>query len=289
MMKDLQVVVTGASGFVAKNVRKHLSDNNVQLISISRRNFKKFKNETKIITNNYDEKTIMPQIKSSTALIHLVGIGKQTIDIDYNTVNTELTKKVITLCKKSNIKKIIYMSGLGVSKTTTLGYFISKYKAELQIINSDLNYTIFRPSYIIGKNDYLTKHLKNQIKKGEIQIPGSGNYSIQPIYIDDVSKIIFQALIENKFKNMILDLVGSESITFTKYVTEFSRGTKTKIKKINLETIYHNAISNPSEEFGVDDLNLLLGNFRGKHTKLHMLCKIKFHSIQELLKSRSLL
>jgi NADH dehydrogenase len=288
MTKDLQVIVTGASGFVAKNVRKYLSDNNVQLISISRRNFKTFKNEAKIITNNYDEKTIIPQIKNSTALIHLVGIGKQTIDIDYNTVNTELTKKIIALCKKSNIKKIIYMSGLGVSKTTTLGYFISKYKAELKIINSDLNYTIFRPSYIIGKNDYLTKHLKNQIKKGEIQIPGSGDYSIQPIYIDDVSKIIFKALIENKFKNMILDLVGSESITFTKYVTEFSRGTKTKIKKINLETVYHNAISNPSEEFGVDDLNLLLGNFRGNHTKLHMLCKIKFHSIQELLKSCSL-
>ena len=31
MVKDMQVVVTGASGFVAKNVRKYLSDNNVKL------------------------------------------------------------------------------------------------------------------------------------------------------------------------------------------------------------------------------------------------------------------
>ena len=54
MVKDMQVVVTGASGFVAKNVRRYLSGNNVKLISISRKNFKKFKNETKIITKNYD-------------------------------------------------------------------------------------------------------------------------------------------------------------------------------------------------------------------------------------------
>ncbi|NOS62134.1 MAG: NAD-dependent epimerase/dehydratase family protein, partial [Nitrosarchaeum sp.] len=115
MIKDMQVVVTGASGFVAKNVRRYLSDNNVKLISISRKNFKKFKNEIKIITKNYDEKTILPKLKNSDALIHLVGIGKQTIDNDYNLINTEFTKKIINLCKKSKIKKIVYTSGLGVS------------------------------------------------------------------------------------------------------------------------------------------------------------------------------
>jgi len=289
MVKDMQVVVTGASGFVARNVRKYLSDNNVKLISISRKNFKKFKNETKIITKNYDEKTILPKLKNSDVLIHLVGIGKQTIDNDYNLINIEFTKKIINLCKKSKIKKIIYTSGLGVSKNTTLGYFISKYKAERQIIDSKLDYTIFRPSYIVGKDDLFTKYLKKQIKTGQIQIPGSGNYSIQPIYIDDVSQIIFNVIYKNKFSKMILDLVGSESITFEKYVKEFSIGTITKIKKINLETVYHEAISNSHSNFGVDDLNLLIGDFKGDYKKLKIISGIKFSSIRKLLKSGSLL
>src|SRR3970040_216716 len=274
MVKDMPGVVTGASRFVAKNVRRYLSGNNVKLISISRKNFKKFKNETKIITKNYDEKTILPKLKNSDALIHLVGIGKQTTDNDYNLVNTEFTKK---------IKKIIYTSGLGVSKNTTLGYFISKYKAERRIIDSKLDYTIFRPSYIVGKDDPFTKYLKKQIKAGQIQIPGSGNYSIQPIYIDDVSKIIFNAIYKNKFSKMILDLVGSESITFEKYVKEFCTGTNTKIKKINLETVYHEAISNPHSNFGVDDLNLLIGDFKGDYKKLKIISGIKFSSIRKLL------
>jgi NADH dehydrogenase len=288
MIKNMQVVVTGASGFVATNLRKYLSDNNVKLISVSRKDFKKFKNETKIITKNYDDEIILPIINNSDALIHLIGIGKQTIVSDYNLVNTEYTKKIIKLCKKSKIKKIIYTSGLGVSKNTTLGYFISKYKAEKHIINSNLDYTIFRPSYIVGKGDLFTKYLKGQIKKGQIKIPGSGNYSIQPIYIDDVSEIIFNALTNKKFSKVILDLVGSESITYEKYVKEFSRGTKTKIKKICLETVYHQAISNTGSEFEVDDLNLLIGDFKGDFNKLQNTSKIKFHSIRKLLKSGSL-
>jgi len=289
MEKNMQVIVTGASGFVAKNVRKRLSDNNIKLISISRNNFKKVQNETKIITKNYNEKILLSKLKNSDALIHLVGIGKQTIDNDYNQIHVELTKKIINLSKKSKIKKIIYVSGLGVSKNTSLGYFISKYKAEKLIIDSNLDYTIFRPSYIVGKDDYFTKYIKKQIKSGQIQIPGSGNYSIQPIYIDDVTQIIFNAITQNNFRKKILDLVGSESFTFQKYVREFSRGTNTQIKKINLETVYHKAISNSSSEFGVDDLNLLIGDFKGNSKKLMNISKIKFSSIKKLLKSHSLL
>jgi NADH dehydrogenase len=289
MVKNTKVVVIGASGFVAKNLREYLSNKNIKLISISRKKFKKFKNETKIIIKNYDETTIIPKLKNSDVLINLVGIGKQTVDNDYNLINNEFTKKIINFCITSKIKKIVYLSGLGVSKNSTLGYFISKYKSEKQIIDSNLDYVIFRPSYIIGKNDYLTKNLKKQIKSGQIYIPGSGNYSIQPIHIDDVSQIIFNVITQIKSRKIILDLVGSESIPFKNYVKEFSSGTNTKINKINLETVYHEAITNPQSEFGVDDLNILIGDFKGDHKKLKTISKIKFSSIQKILKSGSLL
>lgn len=289
MIETFQVVVTGASGFVGKNLRKFLFENNIKTISISRNDFKKFKNETKIVSKNYDEKVILPHIKNSTALIHLVGIGKQTVTADYSLINLEFTKKIIELCKKANIKKIVYNSGLGVSKNTTLGYFISKYKAEQQIIDSKLDFTIFRPSYIVGKDDLFTKYLKSQIKKGIIEIPGSGKYSIQPIFINDVCEIILKSIQDGRFSKKILDLVGNELITFEKYVSTFSLHTGTKIKKINLETAYNKAIVNPRSNFGIDDLNLLIGDFRGNHKKLAKLSQMKFHSVMKLLKSGSLL
>ena len=289
MVKDNQIVITGASGFVARNLRKYLSEKNIKLISISRNDFKKFKNEYKVISKNYDEKILLSKIKNSDALIHLVGVGKQSIKTDYDMINVEFTKHIVNLSKKAKIKKFVFTSGLGVSSNTSLGYFISKYKAEKLIVNSGLNYTIFRPSYIVGKDDLFTKYLKKQIKKGKIDIPGSGTYSIQPIYINDAVKIILQSVIQTKFRNKIIDLVGPDCITFEQYVKLFSKGTKTSIRKINLEDVYHTAITNSNSDFGVDDLNILIGNFKGNHNKLREITKIKFQSVVELLKSGRLL
>ncbi len=289
MVKSHQIVITGASGFVARNLRKYLSEKNIKLISISRNDFKQFKNELKIVSKNYDEKSLLPKIQNSDAIIHLVGTGKQSINTDYNVVNVEFTKHIVNLSKKAKINKFVFTSGLGVSANTSSGYFISKYKAERLIVNSGLNYTIFRPSYIVGKDDLFTKYLKKQIKKGKIEIPGSGTYSIQPIHINDVVKILLQSVLQTKFKNKIIDLVGPDYITFEQYVKLFSKGTKTSIKKMNLEDVYHTAITNTKSDFGVDDLNILIGSFKGNYNKLRKITEMKFQSVIELLKSGRLL
>ena len=285
MVENLKIVITGASGFVAKNLRKYLSEKNIDLISISRSDFKNFKCETKIISKNYNEKDILKKINNSDTLIHLVGIGKQSVNTDYDLINTDLTKHIVNLCKKAKIKKIVYLSGLGVSPNTSLDYFISKYNAERQITNSGLDFTIFRPSYIIGKDDLLSKNLKKQMKSGEIKIPGSGKYLIQPISISDVVKVIFESTYTSKFNNEIIDLVGPDYVSFEKYVKLFSKGTNAKIRKINLEDVYRDAITNPKSNFGIDDLNILIGNFKGNYKKLSKISKIKFQSVIESLQS----
>ena len=42
LQNNLRVVITGANGFVAKNVRNHLHKSGLNLISISRKNFKTY-------------------------------------------------------------------------------------------------------------------------------------------------------------------------------------------------------------------------------------------------------
>ena len=56
---------------------------------------------------------------------------------------------------------------------------------------------------IIGKDDYLTKTLK-QISKNQVLIPGSGKFMLQPISILDVCSCINVAL-TLKFSNKIID------------------------------------------------------------------------------------
>ena len=285
---NLRIVITGANGFVAKNVRNYLHNKRIELIGIARKNFQNYKSEIKLISSEFNEQNLLSKLKTCNALIHLIGSGRQSSYADYESVNVEITTKIVELCKKAKIKKIVYLSGLGVSKDSTLGYFISKFKAEQQIIKSGLDYTILRSSYIIGNGDPLTKNLNRQIKKGLIIIPGSGKYNIQPIFVNDVANVIWKAVISKKFSNKILDLVGPEKVSFNEFVKVFNNKSKTKIQNIDLEKVYYKALHNSDSEYGSDDLSILVGDFAGNYKKLKNLAGFEFRKYREVLHSSSM-
>ena len=276
------VAVTGANGFVGKNVRKFLYKNKVRVLGISRKNFGKYSTETKAQSKNLLEQRLQKKLKNYDALVHLIGIGVESSGSTFEEINVNLTKNTIKLCKKSGIKKIIYISGLGVSKNNTSNYFTSKYKAEQEIINSGLDYTIFRASYIIGKTDHLTKSLSKQMKKGVIIIPGSGKYQLQPIFVEDVAKIILKSIVEKNFSKKILDLVGPRKISFEDFVKLFSKNTKVKFKKINLKNAYDEGT------YSLESLDLLIGNYTSDMTQLQKLASIKLTPVEKFLESSSL-
>ena len=276
------ITITGANGFVAKNLRKFLSKNHIKVIAIARKTFQKHHTETVVYSKTLLEKGLQNKLRNCDALVHLIGIGKQSSKYNFED-NIELTKNMIKTCKKSGIKKIIYISGLGVTKNSTSDYFISKYKAEQEIINSGLNYTIFRPSYIVGKKDYLSKFILKQIKKGIVIIPGSGKYRLQPIFVEDVAKIIVESIYEKKFSNKILDLVGPEIIKFEDFVRYFIKNKKTRIQKINLESIYHDALHNPKSIYDLDSLNLLIGDYTGNLKQLQKTSNVKLRPVKDIL------
>ena len=262
-----RVIVSGAKGFVGKNLRKFLSKNKITSIPLSRNNFKK---------NQF------PSLKNASHFVHLAGIGSESIDQDsFAKVNIELTKTVINLCKKNNVENIIYFSGLGVSKNSRSSYFISKFNAEQLIKKSGLHYTIFRPSYILGVDDYLTKNISKQILKKQVLIPGSGKFILQPISIDDVCLCINNTLHSSKFSNKTLDLIGPKKLSFQKLIKK-SVSSEIKIKKIDLELAYKKALTDINFEYGVEDLNILIGNYVGNHKKLQNLCNFKFKKIESL-------
>ncbi|NIP61330.1 MAG: NAD(P)H-binding protein [Nitrosopumilaceae archaeon] len=287
MSDHLHVAITGASGFVGKNLRRFLSKKGIKVTAISRKDFRVFDNETKVRIKDYKENKIIQNLKNCNVLIHLVGIGRQTIHNDYEETNVGITERLVKKSKEVGIKKIIYNSGLGVHQKTTVGYFISKLKAERIIIGSGIGYTIFRPSYIVGRDDPLTKNLKKQIKKGVIKIPGSAKYRMQPITINDVSEIIYQAISGGSYTNKTLDLVGPKVVTFGEYTKKFNQN-RAKIKKIDLEQAYRSSMNDPNSLYGFDDLNIMIGDFIGNHSIIKNISKIEFELFEGFLKSSSL-
>jgi NADH dehydrogenase len=282
------IVITGANGFVGKNLRNFLHKNKINVLGISRKNFRKHASEVKIISTNLLESKLQTKLKNYDVLVHLIGIGRQSPKSTFKEINLNLTKNVIKACKNAGIKKIIFISGLGVSKSNQSDYFVSKYMAEREIMNSGLDYTIFRASYIMGKTDHLTKVLSMQMKKGIIVIPGSGKYRLQPIFVLDVAKIILEAILEKKFSKKILDLAGPQKISFEDFVKLFAKNTKIKIQKTDLESAYNEAKCNPRSIYSLESLNILVGDYTSDVKQLQKLSNVKLTTVAEFLQSSSL-
>ena len=287
--RTFTIAITGANGFVGRNVARLFAKKGIQVINIVRKNrATSVQSGSVLISNDLSEKFLIQRLKKCTALLHFIGQGKQTVEDDYEKVNVGLTKNAINLCRKAGIKKIIYISGLGVHKNTTFGYFISKYKAEQEIIHSGLDYTIFRASYIVGKDDPLSQILCRQIKNGKITIAGSGNYRMQPIFVEDAGEVFLQAIFNKALSKKIIDLVGPQTVTYSSFIRDFISGKKIKIKKINLEDAYRIALHNKNSNFGIDDLNILVGDHVGNYKKLQKITGIRFRNYQKVLKASSL-
>jgi NADH dehydrogenase len=289
-MSDIstRIAVTGASGFVGKNLRNFLHKKKINVLGISRKNFRKHSSEVKITSTNLLESKLQTKLKNYDVLVHLIGIGRESPKSTFEEINLNLTKNVIKACKNAGIKKIIFISGLGVSKNNQSDYFISKYNAEREIINSGLDYTIFRASYIMGKTDYLTKALSMQMKKGTIIVPGSGKYRLQPIFVLDVAKIILEAILEKKFSKKIIDLVGPQKISFEDFVKLFTKNTRVKIKKINLDDAYDEAKRNTKAVYGLESLNILVGDYTSDGKQLQKLSNVKLTTVREFLQTSRL-
>ena len=265
-VKD-KIAISGATGFVGRNLTKYFDRHNTKYTSITRTSFKT--EHTQILSKCF-------------CFIHLIGTGSENSETSFQEVNVELTKKAIDICKKSKIKKIIYFSGLGVSKDSTSKYFISKFESEQIIINSGLDYTIFRPSYIIGKDDFLTKNIQKQIKEKKVCVPGTGEYIIQPISINDVCMVIHLALKSKFFSKKIIDLVGPEKITFRQFLKNSISNSNVRMEEISEKKASHKALTDKKFPYGTEDLNILFGNFQGDHQKLSKISGIKFTKIRSI-------
>jgi UDP-glucose 4-epimerase len=133
-------------------------------------------------------------------------------------VNVEMTKTLIQKCKDAKVKKIVFTSSAAVyglhkncyeelilydtDQINTYGS--TKYKAEIEILKSGLDFKIARPSNVYGKglidkNNVIHLFVKEILKGNPVMIHGSGEQSRDFIHVNDVvSALIFLSNLKEK-------------------------------------------------------------------------------------------
>jgi NADH dehydrogenase len=219
----MKIIIAGGTGFVGSNIANTLINNGHKVILLLRSD-KKYRNSTpsKFNVISKDPSGSLDDVQvTADIIINCIGIIREfpRKGITFEKTHVEVVRNLLELAGNNGIKRFLQISALGVVTDGTTGYQRTKLKAEHLIINSGLNYTIFKPSIIIGPGNSFVPTFTNILKKSNIMpVIGNGNYMLQPVHIDDLVSCIANSIDDERTFNRSFEIGGPEKLTFNEIV-----------------------------------------------------------------------
>lgn len=236
----MTVLVTGASGFVGRHICEGLVKIGHPVRGLVRQ-MPARKNQIAGVeyvrgVDVADAVTLTPEMfKDADAIIHLVGIIQENKrkGQTFQRIHVEGTRNVVDEAKRAGFDgRLVYMSALGSSLNAPSEYSRTKYQAERIVSGSELPYTTFRPSLILGPDGEFVAQMKDLVLHGGlpsslpfpfIPVPGSGFNLFQPIWIDDLVACVVKSLGMGQTINQVYEVGGATQLSFNEILQGFAK------------------------------------------------------------------
>lgn len=196
------------------------------------------------------------------AVIHLVGLSPLfKPKIPYHRIHVEGTENVIQACEDAGIDRYVHMSALGADLEGDTEYLRTKGEGETLVKNSDLDWTVLRPSVIFGEGGQFLNFTESLLTPFVTALPGGGRNKFQPIYVEDIGDLFVEAVENDEHIHETYNLGGPNihSMKDIAEMIEISKGRKLKILSIPMPffKIGMRVSENLGLKFGMDQYRSL--------------------------------
>jgi NADH dehydrogenase len=213
------VVITGAFSYTGKYATRLLLSRGyrIRTLTYHAERTNPFGDKVQVFPFDFDHPDRLSQtLRGASTLINTYWVrfprGKSTFE-----TAVQNTRTLISAAKDAGVKRIVHVSIANPSLQSPLGYYKGKARLEQAVFDSGLSYAILRPTVIFGVEDILINNIAWFIRHFPVfGIPGDGRYAIRPIYVEDVARLITDAV--DQHGNTVLDAVGPETFTFEELV-----------------------------------------------------------------------
>lgn len=223
------VLLTGATGFIGRHILADLLAHDYRVRCLVReRSHHRLGDDQRIepvVGNVLSAAECLRAATGCQAAVHLVGIIRQSAENTFQRVHVEGTRNVIEACRASGVRRLIQMSADQADARSSRPYARTKGQADELVQASELEWTIFRPTLVLGRDGEFLKQMLSLVKPCWKPVPilGDGRYIVQPIGVDEVSRLFVQAIPLEQAKRKIYALGGPRAMTFDEFIDTLSR------------------------------------------------------------------
>ncbi|OOZ38951.1 epimerase [Solemya pervernicosa gill symbiont] len=206
----MNVLLTGASGFVGRNIATVLTAKGHRVIPVSRLEGVDF-------AQMLEAEKWLPYLEGVDAVINSVGIIGESGSQNFAALHTHAPIALFEACSQAGVRRVVQISALGADETAFSAFHLSKRAADDYLCGLDLEWFVLRPSLIYGRGGKSAELFMRLAALPLIPVIGDGEQTLQPLHISDVVTTVLQALTSTK-TGMSLDIVGAETFTFTEWL-----------------------------------------------------------------------
>tara|TARA_B100001250_G_C19737296_1_gene761387 strand:- start:53 stop:964 length:912 start_codon:yes stop_codon:yes gene_type:complete len=231
-----KIAILGGTGFVGSYIVDELLNVGYLVKMINRSKSNNHRNGIEEVIMDLKSDLLYKELEDCDCLIFNIGIIREfpKLEIFFKELHQDLAIHTIKMCQKAGIRKFILMSANGVDRCLT-NYEKTKFEAEKYLINTNLDWTIFRPSLIFGnpkgKIEFCTQ-VKNDIIKTIFPLPiffdginifNAGKFRMSPIHAKNVAQFFTLSIDKKDSSQKIYKLGGSQSFSWKELIMTISK------------------------------------------------------------------
>ncbi len=166
-----------------------------------------------------DAASLAAAVEGVDAVVHLVAIIKGS-ESDFERVMAQGTRNVVAAAKQAGVRRFVLASALGLDERTkdAVPYFAAKWEMERAVKESGLEYVIFRPSFIFGKDGGVLPTFIRLARFAPVTpIVGPGTQRLQPIWVEDVAEYYALAIDHPGAANRTFEIGGPDAPTWNEF------------------------------------------------------------------------
>lgn len=196
------VTVFGGTGFLGRNVVRHLVNHGLDVRIASRhpeRGRQLFPDETKKISHveaNIDDRgSVARALASSFAVVNAVSLYVESGKRTFHSVHVEAAARLAEEARKGEVARLVHISGIGSDPRSQSSYIRSRGQGEIAVRREFPTVTLVRPAVMFGPNDRFLVPLTNMLRTlPAFPMFGHGETRLQPAYVGDVAEAVARIL-----------------------------------------------------------------------------------------------